>query len=130
MEEQDNNMDLKGHDEKFITAFLDTIVLTLKSKQIIRLGKPNEDKKIPIKFVMSNAAEKDNIMARLVNLKYVEDIYRKLSGRDDYTIEERNQINEWVKEAEQKNRDENTHAWKVRGSPKNDLRLVKTTRRR
>ena len=36
MEEQDNHMDLKGQDEKFITAFLDTIGLTLKPKQIIR----------------------------------------------------------------------------------------------
>ena len=79
---------------------------------------------------MSNAAEKDNIMDRLVNLKYAEDIYRKLSVRDDYTPAERNQIKEWVKKAEQKNRDENTHAWKVQGSPKNGLRLVKTTRRR
>ena len=96
MEEQDNHMDLKEQDEKFITAFLDTIGLTLKPKQIIRLGKPNEDKKRLIKLVMSNAAEKDNIMVRLVNLKYAEDIYRKLSVRDDYTIEERNQIKEWV----------------------------------
>ena len=36
MEEQDNHMDLKGQDEKFITSFLDTIGLTLKPKQIIR----------------------------------------------------------------------------------------------
>ena len=50
MEEQDNHMELKGQNEKFITAFLDTIGLTLKPKQIIRLGKPNEDKKRPIKW--------------------------------------------------------------------------------
>ena len=72
---------------------------------------------------MSNVAEKDSIMDRLGNLKNVEDIYRQLSVRDDYTIEERNQIKEWVKKAEQKNRDDNTQAWKVWG-----IRLVKITR--
>ena len=129
-EELDNQIDLKGQDEQFITSFLDTIGLTLKPKQIIRLGKPNEDKKRPIKLVMNNVTDKDNIMARLGNLKNAEDIYHQLSVRDDYIIEERNQIKEWVKKADQKNRDENTQAWKVRGSPKNGLRLVKTTKRR
>ena len=101
-------MDLKEHDEQFIASFLDTIGLTLKPKQIICLGKPNGDKKRPIKLVMSNVAEKDSIMFRLGNLKNAEDIYSQLSVRDDYTIEERNQIKEWVKKAKQKNRDENT----------------------
>ena len=89
-EELDNQIDLKGQDEQFITSFLDTIGLTLKPKQIIRVGKPNEDKKRPIKLVMNNVTDKDNIMARLGNLKNAEDIYHQLSVRDDYTIEERN----------------------------------------
>ena len=78
-EEPDDQMELKRHDEQLITSFLDTIGLTLKPKQIIRLGKPNEDKKIPIKLVMSNVAEKDIIMVSLGNLKNAEDIYRQLS---------------------------------------------------
>ena len=45
--------------------------------------------KRPIKLVMSNVAEKDSIMDRLGNLKNVEDIYRQLSVRDDYTIDKR-----------------------------------------
>ena len=49
------------------------------------------------------------------------DIYHQLSVRDDYTIEEWKQIKEWVKKAEQKYRDENTQAWKVRGSPRSSL---------
>ena len=65
MEEPEDQMELKRHDEQFITSFLDTIGLTLKPKQIIRLGKPNEDKKRPIKLIMSNVAEKDSIVARL-----------------------------------------------------------------
>ena len=60
MEEPGDQMDLKRHDEQFITSFLDEIGL-----QIMHLGKPNEDKKRPIKLVMINVAEKDSIMARL-----------------------------------------------------------------
>ena len=63
---------------------------------------------------MNNAAEKDKIMSRLSNLKNAEEIYRKVSVRDDYTIEEREQIREWVKKADRKNKDENyTNVWKV-----------------
>ena len=69
-------------------------------------------------------------MYRPSNLKNEEDIYRRLSVRDDYTIEERDMIREWVKKAEEKNKAENTQAWKVRGNPKNGLRLEKITRRK
>ena len=69
-------------------------------------------------------------MSILRNLKNAEEIYRKVNVRDDYTIEEREQIREWVKKADRKNKDENTDAWKVRGTPKNGLRLVKITKRR
>ena len=95
------------------TTFLDTIGLMLKPKQIISLGKPNEDKKRPIKLAMSNLAEIDSIMARLGTLKNAEDMYHQLSVISDYTIGERNQIKECVKKAVQKNRDENTQVWKV-----------------
>ena len=78
---------------------------------------------------MTNSRDKDNIMPRLVNLKNAEEIYRKVSVRDDYTIEEREMIKEWVKKAAQKNNEENTQPWKVRGTPKNGLRLVKITKR-
>ena len=74
----------------------------------------------------------------------------KVSVRDNYTIEERELIKEWVKKAEQKNKEENTYcifmlfkliysyiwgynntqAWKVRGTQKKyGLRLVKITKR-
>ena len=37
---------------------------------------------------MENEDDKDSIKARLGNLKNTEEIYRKVSVRDDYTIEE------------------------------------------
>ena len=78
---------------------------------------------------MNNSADKDSIMARLGNLKNAEPIYKSLSVRDDYTIEGRELIKEWVMKADNKNKENNTQAWKVRGTPKNGLRLVKITKR-
>ena len=109
---------------------METIGLTLLPKQIIRLGKPNENKKRPVKLVMSNAGDKDKIMSRLGNIKNADEVYRTLSITDDHTIEERELIKEWIKKAEQKNKEENTKDWKVRGTPKNGLCLVKITKRR
>merc|ERR1712096_137933 len=100
-------------------SFLDTIGVTSRPKQIIRLGKSNGERKRPVKLIMNNSEDKDSVMSRLVNLKNAEEIYRNLSVRDDYTIEERELIKEWVKKAEQKNKEEDTQEWRVRGTPKN-----------
>ena len=96
----------------------------------MRLGKQNDNNKRPVKVVMNNSADKEGIMSRLGNLKNAEDKYRSLSVRDDYTIEEREQIRDWVKKAGEKNKQENTQEWKVRGTPKNGLRLVRIAKRR
>ena len=85
-----------------ICSLLGTIGITSLPKQIIRLGKPIADKTRPVKLVMTNSTDKDNIMSRLGNLKNAEEIYRKVSVRDDYTIEERYIIKEWVKKAEKR----------------------------
>lgn len=128
-EEINNHESLKVHDEEFVSSFLEVIGTTSIPKQIVRLGKPDKDKKLrPLKCVMGNTADKENIMSRLINLKNADEVYRKVSVRDDYTIEEREQIKEWVKKAEGRNVEENTRAWKVRGTPRNGLRLVKINR--
>ena len=71
----------------------------MRPKQIIRLGKPNDDKIRPIKLVMETDDDKDAVMSRLGNLKNAEEIFRKVSVRDDYTIEEREMVREWVKKS-------------------------------
>ena len=78
---------------------------------------------------MESTSDKELVMSRLPNLKNAEERYRKCSVRDDYTFEERQLIKEWVKKADEKNNAENTNTWKVRGTPKNGLRLVNTKRR-
>ena len=81
-------------------------------------------------LVMKSITDKDQIQARLVNLREAEEIYRKVSVRGDYTIKERELIKDMVNQAHMKNATEETDTWKLRGTPKNGLRLVKITRRR
>ena len=79
---------------------------------------------------MNNTDDKEKVMSRFGNLKNADEVFRKLSVREDYTIKERELIREWVNKAERKNVEEITKAWKVRGTPKNGLRLVKITKQR
>ena len=118
-------------DEMFIDSFLKIIDITSHPLKIIRLGKRNDNNTKPVKLVMNSSAEKIQVMSRLCNLKDADEIYRKLSIRDDYTIE-REEIREWVNKAEERNKNENTqsYVWKVRGSPKDGLRLVKITKQK
>ena len=108
-EETENVID---SDTRFISSFLEVIGITERPKMIVRLGKPNEGNKRPVKLIMNSSEEKGKIMSRLPNLRNAEDIYRKLSVRDDYTLEERELIKEWVHKAVEKNKEENTQQWK------------------
>ena len=114
--------ELKTHDEEFVASFLETIGVATQPKQITRLGDdPNNKKMRPVKLVMENEEQKNAIMSRLVNLRTAEEIYRQLSVRDDYTIEERELIRSYAAQAKKQNERDNTTEWKVRGTPKNGL---------
>ena len=85
---------------------------------------------------MKSEHEKENIMSHLVNLKTAGEKFKKISITDDYTLEERREIKDWVEKAKAKNREEDEDSqfiWKVRGTPnstsKNRLRLIKFTKR-
>ena len=67
-------------------------------------------------------------MKRLRNLKNAEEQdFKKISITDDYTVSERNEIRTWVEKAREKNGKEKSdkYTWKVRGTPKNGMSLVK-----
>ena len=100
-----------------------------KPKTIMRLGMIQTDKPRPLKLEMSNINDKEQVMKRLVNLKNAPDEYRKINVRDDLSLQERNLVKEWIKKAAKRNDEENTDEWRVRGTPKNGLRLVKLTKR-
>jgi hypothetical protein len=119
----------KEDDQSFVSSLLDKIGVAQRPKHILRLGQRTEDKIRPVKLVMENENAKDTIMARLGNLKNAEDVFRKISVREDYSREEREMVQDMVRKAAEKNAAENTQEWKVRGTPKTGLRLVRITKR-
>ena len=109
-----------------MNAFLEKIGANTKPVSITRLGKGDSNKTRPLKIKFANEDVKENVMAKLSNLKQAEDRFKKVCVTDDYTLEERQEIRSWVGEAKVKNRNENgNYIWKARGSPKNGMRLVK-----
>lgn len=112
-------------DQTFIKSFLEVIGVNVLPISVTRIGKIQDGRIRPIKLVMNSLENKDRIMSRLVNLKYAEERFKRLSVKDDYTVEERQLIKIWHQKAEERNTNENTTMWKVRGTPKNGLRIVK-----
>ena len=117
-------------DKEFVTALFGAIGVDHRPKAIVRLGSPDNNKCRPLRVTMNTDDEKDLVMARLPNLKNAEDNLKKVSVTDDYTADERNEIKIWVEKAKKRNEDETGDViWKVRGTPKNGLRLAKFTKR-
>ena len=119
----------KENDETFVFELLDKIGVAQRPKHILRLGPRNDEKVRPVKIVMGSENDKETIMARLSNLKNAEEAFRKISIREDYTIEEREMVLGMVRKETEKNDPENTQEWKVRGTPKTGLRLVRINKR-
>ena len=116
----------KKLDDTYITASFQTLGADVKPKTIFQLGKFDNNGKIrPLKLVMSTIDDKDLIISRLPNLKTAEDQYKKISVKDDYTPDERAMIRNMNEKAGELNKVENTTEWKIRGTPKTGLRLVK-----
>ena len=62
-------------------------------------------------------------------LKGTENKLGKLSVREDLTKNDREQVKKYSDSAKKKNREDPSHRWVVRGSPKNGWRLVNLTRK-
>ena len=98
-----------------------------------RLGIRNVDRSRPLRITMESTNLKAEFMSKLWRLKYAEDEYKKIRITDDFTFEEREEIRQWVEMAKNKNEEENNenegvkrnYTWKVRGTPKTGLRIVK-----
>ena len=124
----------KQHDKDFIDAFLRDIGIGASYKSISRLGtrdESSEQVKRPMKIVMQSEEDKDLVMSRLINLKGKE-TYKGISITDDHSIADRNIIKEWAEKAKTANANESAdslYEWKIRGSPKNGMRLKKFRKR-
>ena len=77
---------------------------------------------------MKTIDDKTKIMSSLNRMKGTEEIFGKSSIREDYTNSERDEIKTWVQKAKDKSEIDPEHIYKVRGDPKNGLRLVSFTR--
>ena len=125
----DNAIPLKSKDALFITDLMEVLDTDVVPSSITRLGKPSPGKHCPVKLTMSCASDKELIMGNLKKLKDADEVYRSLSIRDDYTIKERELIGKYTAKAKQKNEAENTTEWKVGGTSKNGLRVMRITKR-
>ena len=74
---------------------------------------------------MKTLKAKSSFMASLGKLKHGPDTFKRISVTDDYTQEERKEIKRWIEEAKVRSRNESDYVWKVRGSPNNNLRLIR-----
>ena len=129
-ETQGDNTSLQENDKILMKTFLQTIEVGVTPKQVMRLGKKEGEKNRLLKVVMSNSDDKEKVMSNLNKLKNANENLRCISVRDDYTQEERNLLKAMNDEAKKKNEQDNVTHWKVRGSPKNGLRVVKITARK
>ena len=94
-------------------------------KGITRLGPENNDKRRPIKVSLDNGKERDQVMGNLTNLKG-NDMYKKISVTEDYTVSERKMIQEMREQVKEKNNQEpedSEFVYKLRGTPKNGLMI-------
>ena len=113
--------EIKNNDVQTITKLLEVVGVTGEIESCTRMGK-NEKK--ALKVVMKSAAAKDDVMKNLVKLKGTEETFGKISVTNDHTVSEREQIRKFVKDAEEKSKNDAKNIWRVRGDPKNGLRLV------
>ena len=123
---------LKDKDCVFVEDFLNVLGTTGKHSECHRLGRfvPESGRMRPIKVVMSSVQEKEVVMKNLNRLKNAADKFRKLSIKDDYTREEREEIKR-VAQAKDKNEQNEDSAFILRicGCPKNGLCLQRMEKR-
>ena len=80
---------------------------------------------------MHNVANKEMVMRNLWKLRNSDDKFKKLRITEDYTQEERSLIRSFVEKAKVKSQEEsnNQYIWRVKGTTKTGLRLMKFTKR-
>ena len=123
-------LELGETDQSYLKEFFDVIGVSVTPKNITRIGKEDNGRPQPLKITLENIEHKNQIMSRLSNLKNAENKYRSTSVRDDYTYEERQLVKKFNEQARSMNTEENptNFSYKVRGDPKNGLRIVRVTK--
>ena len=95
----DNNHTSEEEENNWNTDYAKNLPTDLKSndktKNVIRIGKLQEEKNRPIKITLRNLEDKEKVMTNLKNLKGI-DKYREISITNDYTLTQRKIIKEWI----------------------------------
>ena len=120
----ENNEEIKEKDNEYAKEILKLLGVVNNPKSVSRLGQPNDNKRRPLKLVMKTKEDKEKAMGNLRRLKGTQDDFGKISVTDDYTTSEREEIKSWVEKAKEKTSQDPDKVYKVRGDPKNGLRLV------
>ena len=120
----------KEHDNKF---FKDLCVEALgigeiATKDVRRLGKPEKDKKRPLRITFEHKSQKELVMKNAKELSEAETKFKETSISYDYSKEERAKIKEKVEEAKEMGKNDLNYVYKVRGPPW-DLKIKKFEKR-
>ena len=124
--------EVKKEDDGYIKSIFSKIGVEVTPAAVMRLGeaqKENESRRRPIKIVMKSNADKDKVMKNLALLKGTERYFGKISVKDDYTTNEREQIRALTKQAEKQSEDSPDRIYKVRGNSKNGWSIVSFPRK-
>ena len=84
--------EIKKEDAQYVSDILNEIGSSVKPNFITRLGVKSKEKNRPIKIVLKSKSDKDSVMKNLGRLKGTEDFFGKISVKDDYTTQERDNI--------------------------------------
>ena len=108
------------------------IEVDINPKTISRVGTKKAEGSRPLKVILETVNDKNLVMNNLPKLKNAPVKLKSLSITDDYTLEERQEIRAKVAEAKEKtiNEGEGKFIFKIRGTPKNGLKIVRFTLRK
>ena len=124
-----NVNEIKENDTQYILDILKKLEVQCEAESVSRLGAPGKSEKRPIKVVMKTKEDQQKVMNNLRKLKGTEGEFGKISVTEDYTQTERKQIEEWVKKAKEQSDNDEKYLYKVRGTPKNGLHLIRVVRK-
>ena len=125
----DTNEEVEGNDATYIKDILKKLNVQEEPESITRLGKPNESKRRVMKICMKTKEAKVNVMSNLGFLKGTEEVFGKISVTEDYTVSEREKLREFSAKAKEEEKKDPSRVFKVRGDPKNGLRIISYRRK-
>ena len=120
---------VKKLDTDYVIEILTHLGITQKPESVTRLGNPTDTKKRPMKVVMKMKEDKEKVMKNLGRLRGTIDYFGKISVTEDYTQSEREQLRKWSDDAKKKSASDPKFDYKVRGDPKNGLKLLQVVKK-